>query len=143
MLAACAEEQPVNKPEQAPRLDKSDPVAVAREILTAYKAKDLPALRELAGKSTRSVLDEMIAEGERHPRYKSIFLGYRWEAVSAWTGALSEARYSPRTAYVAFGDYEERPMVVKLVREGAAWVFDNVARVGREHLNLLPEEPRK
>ena len=34
-------------------------------------------------------------------------------------------------------------MVVKLVREGAAWVFDNVARVGREHLNLLPEEPRK
>lgn len=143
LLTACAEEPPVNKAEQAPPLDRNDPVAVARKVLTAYKAKDLAVLQEFAGKNTRPVLDEMIAEGERHPSYKNIFLGYRWETVSAWTGSLSEARYSPLTAYVAFGEHRDRPVVVKLVREGAAWLFEDIARVSGEYLSSLPEEPPK
>ena len=144
LLAACADrpEDKVDK-KDPPALDRDDPQAVARAILTAYKAKDLKGLRELAGENTLSVIEDLIKEGEAHPRYKSIFAGFRWKAVSAWTGSLSEARYSPTSAYVAFGTQDKRRVVVKLSYESDAWVFEDVAGVNTSYFDSLAKEPQK
>ncbi len=139
VFAACAEEQQ----EEEARLDRNDPQAVARAALDAYRARDLAGLREVAGEGTRAVLDEMIAEGETHPRHKSIFGGFRWEAVSAWDGSISEARYSPRLVYVRFAESEGKIVVVKLARENGALVFEDISNVSRDHFSSMPTEPPK
>ena len=122
-------------------LDRTDAAATAQAVLKAYAAKDLPAMAELSTADNRVIIQELIKQGESHPRWRSIFSGGRWQAVSTWNGKLGEIRYFERTAIdtkhfearVQFGETEpEKLVVVTLSWEGGKWCFEDVNFPRRE-----------
>lgn len=125
----------------APKLDRTDAAATAIAVLKAYAAKDLPAMSELANSANRQIIRELIAQGENHPRWRSIFSGGRWDAVSNWKGDLGEIRYFERAPfgqkeYVAEVQFAEttpnKVVVVAMSWEGGKWCFDDVNFPSRE-----------
>lgn len=141
LLAACSDDSPNLVPESD--TFNTSPEEVAHDVLTAYRAKDLAALRKLCLKQNRPTIDELIAEGDKSPRYRSIFGGWRWEQVQAWEGKVGEARYGKRHAEVlARGIDEVRVLVVKLEKEEGEWRFDDLSDTTRFHFeNELSKEP--
>lgn len=122
-------------------LDRTDAASTAQAILKAYAAKDLPAMAELSTADNREIMQELIKQGENHPRWRSIFSGGRWQAVSTWNGKLGEIRYFERTgtekkyldARVQFGEAESgKLVVVTLSWEGGKWCFEDVNFPRRE-----------
>ena len=117
-------------------LDRSDAAATAQALLKAYAAKDLTAMAELSTGDNREIIQELIKQRENHPRWHSIFLGGRWEAVSKWNGKLGEVRYFERTAAsgtkyvdarVQFAETEpDKVVVVNLSWEDGKWCFEDV-----------------
>lgn len=103
---------------------------MAEAVLRAYKARDLSGLSALSCKHTRRLLAEIAERGESHPRYRSMFTGWRWAAVEAWKGKLGETRYvggsPPSRARVVFGKTGDRLAVVTLRWEGGMWAFDDI-----------------
>jgi hypothetical protein len=123
------------------KLNRSDAGATAAALLKAYAAKDLPAMAELSTADNRDIIRELIAQGENHPRWRSIFSGGRWDAVSNWKGELGEVRYLERTppgrkeydARVQFGKTTpDKVVVVSLSWEGGKWCFEDVNFPSRE-----------
>jgi len=123
-------------------VDRSDPAATARAVLTAYRDKDLEALSRLCTRWNSGLMAEMAKSGEGHPSYASIFGGWRWKAVSAWDGRLRETRFrGPDAAAVAFGDIEpDEIAVVSLEWEGGRWCFDDVNSPATSRFKSLPTE---
>jgi len=122
-------------------LDRTDAAATAQAILQAYAAKDLPAMAGLSTADNLEIIKELIQQGESHPRWRSIFSGGRWQAVSTWNGKLGEIRYFERTAMdvrhvearVQFGEAEPgKLVVVTLSWEGGKWCFEDVNFPRRE-----------
>jgi hypothetical protein len=117
--------------------DRNDAAATAAAVLKAYAAKDLPAMAELSTADNRRIIQELIAQGENHPRWRSIFSGGRWQAVSNWKGDLGEVRYFERAqtfeARVKFAETEpDKVVVVTLTWEGRKWCFEDVNFPSRE-----------
>jgi hypothetical protein len=123
------------------KLDRSDAASTAAALLKAYAAKDLPAMAELSTAGNRDIIRELIAQGENHPRWRSIFSGGRWDAVSTWKGEMGEVRYLERTppgrkeydARVQFGTATaDKVAVVTMSWEGGKWCFEDVNFPSRE-----------
>lgn len=110
--------------------DLRDPAIVARTVLTAYQNRDLAALSEYTGGSTRLMIKELIELGSGHPRFRSIFDGWRWKAVSDWDGQVIATRYRARRhprALVHFhniNDYELAVLVLEW--KGGRWEFMDI-----------------
>lgn len=121
------------EPAEPPRA-RIDPAEAARAILTAYRARDLAALARSATADNRALLQEIAAQGEAHPRYRSVFGGWRTAAVQAWDGRVGEVRYrdlrdGPRgtvEAQVAFGRSADEVFVVTLELRGSTWLFEDI-----------------
>ena len=123
-------------------LDRTDAAATAQAVLKAYAAKDLPAMAELSTADNRELIQELIKQKENHPRWRSIFQGGRWDAVSNWNGKLGEVRYFERNASgtkyvdarVQFAETEpDKLVVVNLSWEGGKWCFEDVNFPRREN----------
>jgi hypothetical protein len=139
VLAGCLAAQG-QKP--VAKLDRGDAAATAAAFLRAYAAKDLPAMAELANDDNRRIIQELKAQGESHPRWRSVFAGGRWDAVSTWKGNLGETRYFERTvlekrkaeAEVHFAEAltPGKIVVVTLTWEAGKWCFEDINYPRRE-----------
>jgi hypothetical protein len=131
----------------ADAVDRTNAKATAAAILTAYKAKDYKAMSELATTTNKKILAELAEQGEKHKRYKSLFGGFRWEAISKWDGkTLDEPRYNKDRAWVKFAEGEEkRAVVVSLKSEdgGKTWAFDDVNNKEADALEKESKTPTK
>jgi len=70
------------------KVDRTNAKETAHAILSAYRTRDVIALASLVNTTNRRIFIELAEQGEKHPRYNSVFLGWRWQAVQAWNGNL-------------------------------------------------------
>jgi hypothetical protein len=122
-------------------LDRTDSRLTATAILQAYKTRDLLALSELSTRGNRAILSEVIKEGEQHPRYNSIFSGWRWQSIQAWQGQVGESRYRQLSetenrylkARVKFAENgRDSFVVVTLILEDGKWCFEDINNADRQ-----------
>ncbi|MEM8854895.1 MAG: hypothetical protein AAGD34_14425 [Pseudomonadota bacterium] len=121
--------------------DRDDPSATAEAFLTAYKARDLVAMAPLMNEVNQEMFQELAAAGENHPRYKSIFSGWRAEAVDGWTGTLGTVRYNNGQALVPFAEANDETIIVVLDKEDAGWAVEDVNSPSTGRFNRLPTSP--
>lgn len=117
-------------------IDRSNARMTAMAILQAYKTRDLIMLAGLSRELNRNIFSELVKLGEDHPRYKSIFTGWRWQAAQAWPGQVGEVRYrgtsGSETARVKFGEVgPDRIVVVTLIWENGKWCFEDINSADR------------
>ena len=75
----------------------------------------------------RRNFNELIKEGPNHPRYNSLFSGWRSEAVRRWDGQVGELRYrGSNEARVKFLEIGNEVMVVTLRKEDGNWFFEDI-----------------
>ncbi len=124
-------------------LERRDAALSARLVLRAYRDRDVARQAELSTPRSREILLEIARQGESHPRFASIFSGWRWTAVERWNGEVGSANYTytddpdaPRIARVPFGTDGDRATVVTLVWSFGRWMFEDVHRVPRYDLLL-------
>lgn len=112
------------------KAERLDAQATAMAVLRAYKARDLRSLATLSTRGNRKMFAEIAARGEGHPRYRSIFKGWRWRAVEAWNGKLGQTRYiggsPPRRARVVFHKMAKELAVVTLDWQDGMWAFEDI-----------------
>lgn len=112
------------------KAERLDAQATAMAVLRAYKARDLRSLAALSTRGNRKMFAEIAARGEAHPRYRSIFKGWRWRAVEAWNGKLGQTRYiggsPPRRARVVFHKMAKELAVVTLDWQDGMWAFEDI-----------------
>ncbi|XWN29149.1 MAG: hypothetical protein ROR55_16720 [Devosia sp.] len=121
--------------------DRDDPGATAQAFLTAYKARDLAAMAPLMNKVNQEMFQELAAQGAEHPRYDSIFSGWRAEAVDGWTGTLGTVRYNNDQALVPFAEANDETMIVVLDREDGGWAVEDVNSPSTGRFNRFPTSP--
>lgn len=121
-----------------PLLDRTDAAATAAAVLAAYRNRDLDGLAALSTAENSDMMREIAQRGAAHPRYGSIFSGWRWKSVRDWSGQTGEVRYvnypggkvlPPRSmAWVAFAEVEgsDEIIVVALRRVDGRWDFDDI-----------------
>jgi hypothetical protein len=119
-------------------LDRMDAAATAAAVLTAYQNRDLEELAALSTPENSSMIGEIAQQGAAHPRYRSLFSGWRWKAVRDWRGRTGELRYVNypggkvlppwSMAWVAFAEVEgfDEIIVVALRRAGGQWEFEDI-----------------
>ena len=111
-------------------VDLKDPAVVAGIVLKAYRNHDMKALCEYTGGPTLRIFEELMRLGSGHPRYRSIFDGWRWAAVTAWDGEIRGTRYRSRKyprALVHFHDINEYELaVLALEWKGGRWQFTDI-----------------
>jgi len=117
------------------KVDRTNAKETAHAILSAYRTRDVIALASLINTTNRRIFIELAEQGEKHPRYNSVFLGWRWQAVQAWDGNLGETRYrhyvgTARNEYqakVKFGELgPDEFLVVTLTWEDGKWSFKDI-----------------
>jgi len=124
--------------------EQPSPEKVARAVLAAYKNKDLSELAEHSIKANAEMIAEMSEQGERHPRYKSLFSGPRWKSVKGWDGQVGEVRYPSATkAWVAYseGDDEDELFLVVLILENGRWRFEDLNMLNRKTFEKAGKTP--
>lgn len=127
-------------------LDKTEPLSIAKTILIAYKAKDLKTLSSFTyaqseNSAHKKLLNEMIEQGDKHPKYNFLWKGWRMDAVNNWDGnSLEVIREDSigsknRRSRVKFGESEisisgtEKTIedyVVTLDWKDGAWYFQDI-----------------
>lgn len=111
--------------------DRSDAKSTAKAILKAYRTRDVIALSGLSRKFNRKLLAELAAQGESHPRYNSIFSGWRWQLIKKWNGQIGDVRYQKNKgrlgASVVFSEMNEHEVaVVTVIWEEGQWCFEDI-----------------
>ncbi|MBL7223895.1 MAG: hypothetical protein ISS72_08580 [Candidatus Brocadiae bacterium] len=122
----------------------SAPKDVAKAILTAYKAKDFRELMKFCAEANLPMIEAIAQQGVKHPRYGSLFKGWRWTAVEAWDGKLGEVRYPSATkAWALFYETPRRGalFVVVLVREQGNWRFEDIHSPGKTQFHEAAKTP--
>jgi hypothetical protein len=72
----------------SPALAMSQPPReIASVFLAAYRTKNPQEMARYCTGRNLQLIEEIEAQGENHPRYTSIFKGWRWKAVELFTGA--------------------------------------------------------
>ncbi len=117
------------------KVDRADANSTANAILTAYKGRDVIALAGLTNPTNKRIFVELAEQGADHPRYASIFGGWRWEIVQGWDGEVTQARYrhfvgTARDEYqaqVKFADMgSDEVGVVTMTWEDDKWSFEDI-----------------
>lgn len=129
-VSAEVRAQNAENPRPLSAIERRDASTTAMAVLRAYKALDLRSLFALATRRHRKLLMEIAERRDSHPRYRSIFKGWRWKAVQAWNGKLGQTRYvggsPPRRARVVFHKMGKKLAVVTLRWEDGLWAFDDI-----------------
>lgn len=127
--------------------DRHDPAAVAGAVLTAYKGKDFKAMAALGTEGTAKICLELAEQGEKHPRYNSLFSGSRWEAVQAWDGTTLIVRYRDHgghaDAIVGFHKLGEEIAYVLLHEGENGFAFDDVKKIDIAKFEQMSEQAPK
>lgn len=121
------------------QIDRTDAKSTAQAVLDALRARDVISLAGLVNKTNRKIFVELAEQGEKHPRYDSIFgeNGLQSGVVRYWNGQLGEARYrhfagTARNSYeaqVKFSEIDQgRVLVVTLTWEEGKWNFEDIHR---------------
>ena len=112
----------------AQNLDRNDPKSTAQLILKAYQAKNLEELLTYCNKTNKRIISQIAVKGEKHPRYRSIFKGWRWQAIQKWDGKIGPVKYiNQKIAKVQFGKIRKNYVsVVTLVKEKGQWCFEDI-----------------
>ncbi len=117
------------------KVDRTNANETTAAVLNAYRARDVIALASLVNETNRGIFVELAGKGESHPRYSSIFSGWRWEGVQAWSGQIGEIRYrhyvgtarDEYQAHVKFGQLGPNEfLVVTLGWENGKWCFEDI-----------------
>lgn len=112
------------------QVDRTDALQTARAVLQAYRARDVVALSEFCEAGNRRILMELVRDGERHPRYRSIWVTWRWQRAQAWDGRMDEVRYRQMgeslRARAKFAESPEEIFVVTLQLLDGKWVWDDI-----------------
>jgi hypothetical protein len=112
------------------QVDRTDALETARAVLQAYRARDIVALSEFCEAGNRRILMELVRDGERHPRYRSIWVTWRWQRAQAWDGRMDEVRYRQMgdglRARAKFAESPEEVFVVTLQLLNGKWVWDDI-----------------
>ena len=125
------------------KVDRNDPSEMAQACLLAYQKGDFEMLARLSTKGNQRIFGELAAQGETHPRYKSIMSGWRSEAVKAWSSLepLTTKYRSAEEALVEFGASGTESFVVVLVRENGQWCFEDINSPSRADFRGLSAKP--
>lgn len=113
-------------------VDQTDARATAKAILAAYKNKDMQTLARFMFLDNREIVEELKIQGANHPRFSSLFKGWRWLMIEPWDGTIDEVRYwkssSGRlTAKVKFDAVSvDEVAVVTLYRADGQWYFEDI-----------------
>lgn len=120
------------------QVDRTNALETARAVLQAYRARDIIALTEFSLPHNRQIWLELVRDGERHPRYRSIWVTWRWQRAQAWDGRMDDVRYRKHAAveaHVKFAESDEtysgsKPggevFVVTLTWESGKWWFEDI-----------------
>lgn len=112
------------------QVDRTDALQTARAVLQAYRSRDIVALSEFCEVGNRRILMELVRDGERHPRYRSIWVTWRWQRAQAWDGRMDEVRYRQMgdglRARAKFAESPEEVFVVTLQLLDGKWVWDDI-----------------
>jgi len=112
------------------QVDRTDALETARAVLQAYRARDIVALSEFCEAGNRRILMELVRDGERHPRYRSIWVTWRWQRAQAWDGRMDEVRYRQMgdglRARAKFAESPDEVFVVTLQLLDGKWVWDDI-----------------
>ncbi|HEV8138842.1 MAG TPA: caspase domain-containing protein [Pyrinomonadaceae bacterium] len=143
------------KPEQAAptalksvtQVDRTNALETARACLQAYRARDIIALSEFTVPRSRQFWLELVRDGERHPRYRSIWVTWRWQRAQAWDGRMDDVRYrkvgTSVEAHAKFAESDEtyngakpggEAFVVTLRWEDGKWWFEDINAPSRASL---------
>ena len=120
-------------------LDMKNPAEVARAILQSYRQRDLNTLSELSLAMNRDFFKEIAEQGEQHPRYNSIFAGWRWDAVEAWDGRTADARQRGDVVAVKFHQMSDSEVAVVMLEkdEQGNWRFEDINSPAAEDFDRL------
>lgn len=122
------------------QLDRNDAVQTARASLQAFRARDIVALSEFSTPRNREIWMELVRDGERHPRYRSLFGSWRWQRAQDWQGQMDEVRYRQISgtevnylrARVKFAESADSVFVVTLIFGDGKWLFEDIHSPARE-----------
>ena len=131
-------DEPSPEPKDTP-VDRTDAAATAVAVLTAYQQKHLAELATLCTTGNRDIFVELADQGEKHPRYRSIFSGWRWESLANWDGQIGEVKYrNDKTAVVKFGEIGAKEVAV-VVLEWAdnIWCFEDINSPNKSNFESL------
>lgn len=119
-------------------VDRSDPAATAAAFLAAFQARDLATVASLMNETNRAVFGEIAARGEAHPRYDSVFSGWRARFADGWDGSLGETRTDGEAALVSFARAGDETIVVVLHDEAAGWSVEDINSPATPGFEALP-----
>lgn len=117
------------------RVDRSDARSTATAALKAYQSRDVIALAGLVVPNNRQIFIELAGQGKQHPRYNSIFSGWRWQLVQSWNGNIGKVHYRHNVgsavdnyvAVVKFADMgPDEISVVTLDWGDGQWWFEDI-----------------
>ena len=110
------------------KVDRTDSKSTAKAILIAYKAKDLKSLSNLSHSYNVEIFDEIIEQGQQHPRYSSLFNGGRWNVVNNWDGYSLEIieENAKESSSVKFGESKDENYIVSLIWKHEEWCFEDI-----------------
>ena len=110
------------------KIEQTNPRLTAVDVLSAYKSKNLETLASLSTEFNAKLLKQIINEGKKHPRYNSLFVGWRWEAVSNWNGMIgaceNDSEYG--RSRIEFARGETEVIVVTLYWIDGKWRFEDI-----------------
>jgi hypothetical protein len=116
------------------QVDRNDALQTARAALQAFRARDVIALSEFSTPRNREIWMELVRDGERHPRYRSIWASWRWQRAQEWQGQMGEVRYRQISgtevnylrARVKFAESADQVYVVTLIFGDGKWLFEDI-----------------
>ena len=124
---------------QAGEVDRYNPIRAATGFLNAFKARDVVAMAKFSNAKNKEMFDDLAANGEASEFYKTVFAGQKFETVSAWDGAVGQARRYNFQAIVPFhGIHSDVVAVVVLTQENGVWGLKDISRISNSQLENLP-----
>ena len=122
------------------KVDRTDAKSVANTVLNAFKEKDLKQLQIVSHSSNKEIISDILKKGEDHPRYNSLFSGWRWDAVNNWDGySLEIIEEDARESRVKFGESKEdnENYVVTLVWVDGKWCFEDIHSPSKMKVHII------
>jgi hypothetical protein len=125
------------------KVDRTDPAAVARAVLTAYKAKDLATVAEFCDVRQQKLLRDVAAQGDKHPSYAKIFSTYPWPVIEKWQGDVGEVRYTTADeAYVVMGEPSPEDLQTLVLKKvDGKWCYADIQTPEAKDFKALPSAP--
>jgi len=120
------------------KVDRTDAKSVANTVLNAFKEKDLKQLQIVSHSSNKEIISDILKKGEDHPRYNSLFRGWRWDAVNNWDGySLEIIEEDARESRVKFGESKYEDYVVTLVWVDGKWCFEDIHSPSKMKVHII------